>query len=240
MTANAFSSVSLDPPLILVCVISPSEGADHITPQRRVRGQHPGPGSGAAVALLRLARPATWEGRIRGSAAPVRGQRLADPRGLGGVPGLPPARHPRGGRPPDLHRRGARDRDARGRHAARVPRRRLPAAARPRPAPDRPERSGRRCGAPGVAVELELQRVRAVVDRDRRRAGGEVDVEPQREAGRAGLGACPRFEARVGGPRRRRRRRPVRTRSCARSARRATSGVAWLADGVAAAGFTQE
>ena len=31
MTANAFSSVSLDPPLILVCVISRSEGADHIT-----------------------------------------------------------------------------------------------------------------------------------------------------------------------------------------------------------------
>ena len=31
MTANAFSSVSLDPPLILVCVINPSEGAEHIT-----------------------------------------------------------------------------------------------------------------------------------------------------------------------------------------------------------------
>ena len=31
MTANAFSSVSLYPPLILVCVISGSEGADHIT-----------------------------------------------------------------------------------------------------------------------------------------------------------------------------------------------------------------
>jgi flavin reductase len=30
MTANAFSSVSLDPPLILVCVINPSEGAEHI------------------------------------------------------------------------------------------------------------------------------------------------------------------------------------------------------------------
>jgi flavin reductase len=31
MTANAFSSVSLDPPLVLVCVIKPSEGCDHIT-----------------------------------------------------------------------------------------------------------------------------------------------------------------------------------------------------------------
>src|SRR5437588_4734945 len=31
MTANAFSSVSLDPPLILVCVISGSEGAEHIS-----------------------------------------------------------------------------------------------------------------------------------------------------------------------------------------------------------------
>jgi flavin reductase (DIM6/NTAB) family NADH-FMN oxidoreductase RutF len=30
MTANAFSSVSLDPPLILVCVMTPSEGGDHI------------------------------------------------------------------------------------------------------------------------------------------------------------------------------------------------------------------
>ncbi len=31
MTANAFTSVSLDPPLILVCVINPSDGAEHIT-----------------------------------------------------------------------------------------------------------------------------------------------------------------------------------------------------------------
>jgi flavin reductase (DIM6/NTAB) family NADH-FMN oxidoreductase RutF len=30
MTANAFSSVSLDPPLVLVCVIRPSEGCEQI------------------------------------------------------------------------------------------------------------------------------------------------------------------------------------------------------------------
>jgi flavin reductase len=34
MTANAFSSVSLDPPLVLVCVIHPSEGATHIQENR--------------------------------------------------------------------------------------------------------------------------------------------------------------------------------------------------------------
>lgn len=34
MTANAFSSVSLDPPLVLVCVISPSEGCEHIQRNR--------------------------------------------------------------------------------------------------------------------------------------------------------------------------------------------------------------
>lgn len=30
MTANAFSSVSLDPPLVLVCVVAPSQGSRHI------------------------------------------------------------------------------------------------------------------------------------------------------------------------------------------------------------------
>lgn len=34
MTANAFTSVSLDPPLVLVCVISPSEGSEHIKRNR--------------------------------------------------------------------------------------------------------------------------------------------------------------------------------------------------------------
>lgn len=34
MTANAFSSVSLDPPLVLVCVMSGAEGADHIRTNR--------------------------------------------------------------------------------------------------------------------------------------------------------------------------------------------------------------
>jgi flavin reductase len=34
MTANAFSSVSLDPPLVLVCVMTGAEGADHIRQNR--------------------------------------------------------------------------------------------------------------------------------------------------------------------------------------------------------------
>jgi flavin reductase len=34
MTANAFSSVSLDPPLVLVCVIAGSEGSEHIRRNR--------------------------------------------------------------------------------------------------------------------------------------------------------------------------------------------------------------
>ncbi len=34
MTANAFSSVSLDPPLVLVCAISRSDGSEHIRRNR--------------------------------------------------------------------------------------------------------------------------------------------------------------------------------------------------------------
>jgi flavin reductase (DIM6/NTAB) family NADH-FMN oxidoreductase RutF len=34
MTANAFSSVSLDPPLVLVCVMTGAEGAEHIRANR--------------------------------------------------------------------------------------------------------------------------------------------------------------------------------------------------------------
>jgi flavin reductase (DIM6/NTAB) family NADH-FMN oxidoreductase RutF len=34
MTANSFSSVSLDPPLVLVCVMARSEGSEHIERNR--------------------------------------------------------------------------------------------------------------------------------------------------------------------------------------------------------------
>src|SRR3954447_20246568 len=34
MTANAFSSVSLDPPLVLVCATRGAEGSEHIEPTR--------------------------------------------------------------------------------------------------------------------------------------------------------------------------------------------------------------
>ena len=89
MTANAFSSVSLDPPLILVCVISPSEGADHISRNGVFAVNILSQRTGAAVALLRLARSASWARCVHRGAAPDRYQRLADPRGRGRVPGLP-------------------------------------------------------------------------------------------------------------------------------------------------------
>jgi flavin reductase (DIM6/NTAB) family NADH-FMN oxidoreductase RutF len=47
MTANAFSSVSLDPPLVLVCVMTGAEGAEHIRTNRcfavNVLGAHQEP-----------------------------------------------------------------------------------------------------------------------------------------------------------------------------------------------------
>ena len=56
MTANSFSSVSLDPPLVLVCAIAgPRARGDRA--QRDVRGQHPRRRPGADLPLLRLQGP---------------------------------------------------------------------------------------------------------------------------------------------------------------------------------------
>jgi flavin reductase len=63
MTANAFSSLSLDPPLVLVCVISGTAGADMIERNRafavNILGSHQEP----------ISRYFSWKDRPRGSAA---------------------------------------------------------------------------------------------------------------------------------------------------------------------------
>ena len=55
MTANAFSSVSLDPPLVLVCVISGTTGAETIERNGVFAVNILGAAPGADLALLRVA-----------------------------------------------------------------------------------------------------------------------------------------------------------------------------------------
>ena len=79
MTANAFSSVSLDPPLVLVCVMSPSEGSEHIERNALLRDQHPEGRPGADVAATSppktarrgATRSATSPHRIGASGSPI-------------------------------------------------------------------------------------------------------------------------------------------------------------------------
>jgi flavin reductase (DIM6/NTAB) family NADH-FMN oxidoreductase RutF len=63
MTANAFSSLSLDPPLVLVCVISGTSGADTIEQHSafavNILGSHQEP----------ISRYFSWKDRPRGEAA---------------------------------------------------------------------------------------------------------------------------------------------------------------------------
>lgn len=63
MTANAFSSLSLDPPLVLVCVISGTTGAEMIEQNEsfavNILGSHQEP----------LSRYFSWKDRPRGAAA---------------------------------------------------------------------------------------------------------------------------------------------------------------------------
>jgi flavin reductase (DIM6/NTAB) family NADH-FMN oxidoreductase RutF len=63
MTANAFSSLSLDPPLVLVCVIAGTQGADEIERNQafavNILGSHQEP----------ISRYFSWKDRPRGAAA---------------------------------------------------------------------------------------------------------------------------------------------------------------------------
>ncbi len=80
MTATAFSSVSLDPPLVLVCVITRQHGRGPDPAQRRVRGEHPLIRAGGDLELLRLSRPAPRAGRVRRDPASRGGHRRAGDR----------------------------------------------------------------------------------------------------------------------------------------------------------------
>ena len=118
MTANAFSSVSLDPPLVLVCVISGTAGAETIERNGafavNILGAHQEPISRFFSSRERPAGRKAFETVPHFTA--VTGCRLSR---------LPARRRSRVRRPSDLHRRGCRARRGRGGAAAALPRRRL-------------------------------------------------------------------------------------------------------------------
>src|SRR5712691_9429556 len=109
MTANSFSSVSLDPPLVLVCVIARAD-----------------------LSLLRLQGSSPWAGRLPRCLPPPRRDRLPDHRRRRRTPRLHARREPRGRRPRHLRRRGAGPRPGAGGPTARISRRQLPGAAKAR------------------------------------------------------------------------------------------------------------
>ena len=53
LTANSFTSLSLNPPLVLFCLGKGTKAGQLIHAGRRVLGQHPEPGAAAALVLLR-------------------------------------------------------------------------------------------------------------------------------------------------------------------------------------------
>ncbi len=67
-TANAVSSLSLDPPLILVCFDRSSQTLEAVLAPRRVRGQRPRRPAAAPVGQLRP--PGSGRGLGRGPAPP--------------------------------------------------------------------------------------------------------------------------------------------------------------------------
>ena len=130
MTANSFSSVSLDPPLVLVCAIAGTEGSEVIARNGKfavnilAADQEP-----ISRFFASKDRP-RGAGRLPGRLPPDRSDRLPDPRRRRRPPRLHARRQPRRGRPRHLHRRGAGPGRGAGRPAAALPRRRLPVVAR--------------------------------------------------------------------------------------------------------------